>query len=132
MNRCALIAFCVAIGGIILTAQQGNQDDNDHIPHPPYPPSGAPFASMNWADRHAPPKGPVARIVYKNFSVADSTQPPQLDEEVVLEFDELGQEITELGSGFSSPTGPAPVANYQMKMVMAYQGGHMISRDTMT
>jgi hypothetical protein len=131
MDRCALFAVYVALGGAILAAQRGNQDDYNHIPHPPYPPSPL-DASMNWADRHAPPKGPVARIVFKNFIVGAGMQRPQLLEEVVQEFDELAQEISELGTGYSSLDGSAPVPGYQSKIAMAYQGGHMISRDTMT
>jgi len=131
MDRCALFAVYVALGGAILTAQRGNQDDNNHIPHPPYPPSLL-DESMNWADRHAPPKGPVARIVYKKFGVGTGGHPPQMLEEVVQEFDELGQEISEVGSGFSSLTGPVAVASYQTKIVMTYQGGYMVLRDTMT
>jgi len=125
MYRCTLIAVYIALGGAIITAQRANQDDNNHIPHPPYPPN--PLDEPNWGDRNAPPKGPVARMVYKNFGT--SAQTPEVIEEIVQEFDELGQEISELGRGYALTGGSGPVPAYQYKSVMAYRGGHMITRD---
>jgi hypothetical protein len=70
-------------------------------------------------DPMIPPKGPVARIVFTEYNLLAKTQPPPVRREVIEEFNDLGQKVTQIEGG-----GPS-----QIKSVMTYQDGHVISQE---
>jgi len=101
---------------------QSVMEETFHIPHPPNPPLMAFLRVMGMAqpmtDASLPVKGPVERVEYQEhntFRLTDS--PPALLRSLVLEFDEMGREVSETEVGKS-------------RTMLTYRGNRPLTRET--